>query len=296
MNPLRCATLVVSDAAASAARYVEWLDHRVIETGVVDARLAASWGAPASAGRRYAVVRPASGRAVDLRFIEGDAVPAFQPLRSFGWAAIELCVTDVRATHARLRGGPFEIIGPPSENPGLPTIHPMQVRGPDGEIVYLTQVLQGGPGSGLPEARTAVDVLFIAVLACADMAASAAWFAQQLGLTVAEPFEIPYRMLNQAFGLPMDHRHRLTTAERSGDICLEFDQYPAAAVPRPQVPGLLPPGMAICSLTHPDLSAIPGPWLTPPAPRDGAVYGGRLVGVLRSPEGALIEVMAEDAA
>lgn len=292
-NPLRSATLVVSDAAAAAARYVDGLDYLVIETGLLDAGLAASWGTPASADRAYVVLRPASGKEVDLRFVEGDVVAAFKPLRSFGWAAIELCVSDVRACHARMQAGPFEIIGPPSENPGLPTIHPMQVRGPDGEIVYLTQILQGGPGSGLPEAHTAVDQLFIAVLACADMAASAEWFRQQLGLAIAAPFEIPYRMLNQAFGLPTDQRHRLTTADHKGEICLEFDQYPDAAVPRPVIEGQLPPGMAICTLTHPDLDAIPGPWLSVPVPREGVIYQGRRVGVLRSPEGALIEVMEQ---
>ncbi|MDT7836946.1 hypothetical protein [Aquabacterium sp. OR-4] len=291
MNPLRSATLVVSDAAAAASRYVDWLDYRIIETGPLDASLADSWQAPGSAGRASVVLRPASGKKVDLRLVEGDPVAAFQPLRSHGWAAIELCVADVRASHLRLRNGPFEVIGPPSENPGLPSIHPMQVRGPDGEIVYLTQILQGGPGSGLPQAHAAVDQLFIAVLACADLEASAAWFRQQLGLAVAPPFEIAYRMLNQAFGLPADRRHRLSTATQAGEICLEFDQYPEAAVQRPQHAGQLPPGMAVCSLTHPDLHAIPGPWLSRPTPRTGAVYEGRRVGVLRSPEGALIEVM-----
>jgi catechol 2,3-dioxygenase-like lactoylglutathione lyase family enzyme len=293
MNPLRSATVMVSDAAAAAARYVEWLGHVLVETGVVDPDLAAAWQAPACAGRRYAVVRPASGRRVDLRFVEADPGPGFVPLRSFGWAAIELCVQDVHATHARLRGGPFEVIGPPSANPGLPEIHPMQVRGPDGEIVYLTQVLQGGPGSGLPQARAAVDVLFIAVLACADQAASALWFSTQLGLDLGEPLDIPYRMLNRAFDLPADTLHRIRTASGAGELCLEFDQYPAGATARPRAAGQLPPGVALCTLTHPDLDAIPGPWLAPPRPREGAIYEGRAVGVLRSPEGALIEVISE---
>lgn len=291
MNPLRSATLVVSDAAAAASRYVAWLDHCVVENGIVDTALAASWGTPASAGRRYAVVRPASGRKVDLRFVEGDTVPDFRPLRSYGWAAIELCVQDVHATHARLQGGPFEIIGPPTANPSLPTIHPMQVCSPDGEIAYLTQVLKGGPGSGMPDARSAVDVLFIAVLGCADMQASADWFARQLGLKIAPPMDIPYRMINKAFGLPPTQLHRITTADHETDICLEFDQYPAGAVPRPRAEGQLPPGMAICSLLHADLDAIPGPWLTTPRALPGALYEGRRVGVLRSPEGALIEVI-----
>ncbi|MFG6441558.1 hypothetical protein [Roseateles sp. LKC17W] len=293
MNPLRSATVVVADAEAAAARYVDHLDHRLIERGVVPAALAQRWGAPASAGRRYTVVRPASGRAVDLRFVEGHPMPGLRPLRTFGWAALELCVQDVHAVHARLRGGPFDIVGPPTANPGLPSIHPMQVCGPDGEFVYLTQILQGGPGSGLPDARSPVDVLFIAVLACADLDASARWCADVLGLRLQAPLDIPYRMLNRAFELPELQRHRIVCAEHAGELCVELDQYPAGAVPRPVHDGQLPPGVALVTLTHPDLSAIPGDWLAPPQPLGGAIYEGRRVGVLRSPEGALFEVMEE---
>jgi hypothetical protein len=123
------------------------------------------------------------------------------------------------------------------------------------------------------------------------MEASADWVARQLGLSLGQPFEIPYRMLNRAFQLPPEHRHRLVTAELGGDICLEFDQYPEGAVPRPQAPGQLSPGVAVVTLTHPDLDAIPGPWFAPPAFCAGAPYDGHRVGVLRTPEGALIEVL-----
>ena len=293
MNPLRSATFVVSNAADAAARYVDWLGYQLVETGLISPELALSWGEEKSAGQPYSVVRPASGRSVDIRLVQSTEVSNFQPLQSFGWAAIELCVEDVQATCERLRGGPFEIIGPPAANPGLPTIHPMQVRSPDGEIIYLTQILQGGPGSGLPQAKAPVDVLFIAVLGCEDMASSAQWFAQQLGLTLDPAFEIPYRMLNQAFSLPSDTLHRLCTARKDGEFCIEFDQYPHAAKPRQKQVGHLPLGMAICSLYHPNLSLIKGPWLTPPTVRDGCIYEGRKVGVLRSPEGVLLEAIEE---
>ncbi|MET0210980.1 MAG: hypothetical protein ABW220_18200 [Burkholderiaceae bacterium] len=290
---MRSATVTVRNAEAAAHRYVDRLDHVVVDRGVVDPDLARRWGAPASAGRRYAVVRPASGRPVDLRFVEGDLVPSMRPLRSFGWAALELCVQDVHATHARLAGGPFEIIGPPTANPGLPSIHPMQVLGEDADIVYLTQILQGGPGSGLPEARSAVDVLFIAVLACADLAATSRWCVEQLGLTLQAPLDIPYRMLNKSFGLPASQRHRIVCVEGGGHICLELDQYPPGAVPRASHAGQLAPGVSIVTLMHPDLSALPGPWLSAPAVLDGPIYAGRRVGVLRSPEGALFELIEE---
>jgi hypothetical protein len=54
---------------------------------------------------------------------------------------------------------------------------------------------------------------------------------------------------------------------------------------------MLPPGISVVTLSHPDLDAVAGPWLTPPTRRDGAIYDGRRVGVLRAPEGALIELV-----
>ena len=290
-SPLLAATLTVRSVDAAVRRYVDWLDFRLVEDGTVDAALAASWQLPCAAGRGYAVLRCASGLASHLRLVEGEPVAGFLPLRSWGWAAIEVCVQDVLAVHARLQGGPFEIIGPPNAIASLPVIHPMQVLGPDGEIVYLTEINQGGPGSGLPSARAPIDHLFIAVLGCADMNASAQWYARQLGLVVAPPLTIVYRMLNRAYGFAADRQHRLCTGERDGHLFLEFDQYPDAAVARPAAPLQAPPGLWCCSFGYPALDAVPGPWLSPPTARGGAISGGRRVGVLRAPAGELVELV-----
>lgn len=290
-NPLACATHVVADVAASAARFVEWFDYAVAERGTVSTDLAVSWGAPASAGRSYALCRPASGAPVFVRFVEGEPLAGYAPLRTFGWAAIEICVQDVMAVHARLAGSPFEVIGPPNRIAGLPTIHPMQVRGPDGEIVYLTQILTDDPAEGLPIAESAIDKLFILVLACADMPATARWFAETLALDVAPPVAIRYSMLAKAFDLPIEQLHEITTARSGRHIFLEFDAYPAAATARPSHDGALPPGLAICTVRHPDIDRIAGEWLCPPVARSGPLYDGRRVGTLRTPEGALLEVI-----
>ena len=72
---------------------------------------------------------------------------------------------------------------------------------------------------------------------------------------------------------------------------LELDQYPDAAITRPRHDGMLVPGCAIGTLYHPDFDALPGPWLTPPTVRDGEVYKGKRVGVLKDPDGTLIEMV-----
>ena len=291
MRLLRAASITVKDPDATAARYRAFLDYEVVEDRETPADLAVSWGAPASAGARSVTMRPASGRDIFLRFIEGDPPSDYMPLRTFGWAAIEICVQDVLAVNARMRSSPFEIIGPPRELDGLPSIFPMQVRGPDGEIVYLTQIRGDLPAYDLPRAQSQIDCLFILVLACSDMRASNAWFADVLKLSPGREMDITYTMLSQSFQTPPDQKFTISTLVHDRDVFLETDQYPPGAAQRPCRPGALPPGVAICTLIHPDLNAIRGDWITPPVRRDGAIYAGRRSGALRAPDGALVEVV-----
>lgn len=291
MKLLRAATLTVADPEASAARYVEWLDYSIVERGSLSADLAAAWGAPESAGRAYIVLQPSSGAPVYLRFVAGDPVPDYRPLRTYGWAAIEICVQDVLKVNERMLNSPFEIIGPPREIDGLPAIYPMQVKGPDGEIVYLTQMRSDLPAFDLPRAASLIDKLFILVLACSDMEASIDWFERAVGLSLGRKMDIVYTMLGNAFNLPMEQLHTISTVVHERDVFLELDQYPDAATPRPAHAGQLPPGIAICTLSHPDLSTVKGEWITPPTRRDGAVYGGQLTGTLRAPDGTLVELV-----
>jgi hypothetical protein len=291
MNPIRAATLCVENLQAALARCTGCFGYGLVERGTVTAAQGEAWAAPATIGRQRALLQPASGAPVYLQLVQAPRVAGYRPLRSPGWAALELCVQDVHAVHRSLQGGPFQIIGPPQPISSLPEIHPMQIEGPDGEIVYLTEIKRGGPGSGLPTAAAPVDTLFIVVLACADMAACADWFAQQLPLVLDPPVAIPYRMLNRAFGLPAAQQHRLCTARMNGEIFLELDQYPAEATARPSTPGELSPGLALVTLTVATLDAVPGPWLSPPQPRTGALYGGHRAGTLRGPEGWLLELV-----
>lgn len=291
MTLLKCATHVVGDLHAARQRYVEWMDYRVVETGVVSKDLAQSWLAPQSAGRGYSVLQPASGAEVFLRFVEGDEVAGYRPIRTYGWAAIEICVQDVEAVNARMLESPFEIIGPPRPLDGFPTVKPMQVRGPDQETVYLTEILVNGPEHGLPRPASLIDRPFIMVLACPDLRRSARWVEEVLGLEVSDPIAIRYSMISLSFGLGADEKHQLVTVKWQGETFLELDQYPEGATSRPAQPGALPPGVAITTMAHPDLSRLDGHWAFPPTVRNGPLYGGQRVGVVRTPEGALLEII-----
>ncbi len=291
MNLLRAATLTVADPEATAARYAEWLDYSIVERGAIDPDLAAAWGTPASAGRAFVLCRPASGQDVFLRFVQGDPPKAYRPLRTFGWAALEICVADMLAVAERMARSPFEIIGPPRELDGMPEIFPMQVRGPDDEIVYLTQIRGQTPGNRLPVAQSLIDRLFILVLAGSDLAAMRAWFADEVKLTVGPEIALRYTMISKAFGLDPETKHVIATAGHDIDTFLEFDQYPDEATARPHEPGALPPGIAMVTLDHPHLDGVSAPWLSAPTPRAGALYGERRQGVLRGPDGTLVELV-----
>jgi catechol 2,3-dioxygenase-like lactoylglutathione lyase family enzyme len=291
MQLLRAATLTTPDVETTENRYQEWLRYRTIERGEVPEDLALSWGAPASAGRRYVVMQPESGAPVFLRFIEGTPQPEYRCLRTYGWAAVELCVLDVLKVNARLQRSPFEIIGPPRELDGLPTIFPMQVKGPDREILFLTQIRADLPDYDLPRAQSLIDRPFIVVLACSDLRASLRWFEDTVGLKIGREMEIIYSVLSNAFGMPPGHKHLLATVAHERDCFLELDQYPKGAAIRRGERGELEPGVALVSFLHPALAGIEGAWITQPQPRGGVVYGGRRAGTLRAPDGSLVELL-----
>lgn len=292
MKLLRAATLSVADLARSIRNYESYFDYAVVERGPVPSELAASWDAPATAGSSYAVLQPASGADIYLRLVEQPPVVGYQALRSHGWNAIEICVQDVLAAAARMEGSPFEIIGPPREIDGLPAIYPMQVKGPDQEIVYLTQIRDDMPAFDLPRAASPIDRLFILVLGCSDMKASLAWMERHCGLAIGrDEMQIVYTMLAKAYGTPIDELHTISTMIHGRDVFLELDQYPKAAIARPRHAGRLVPGCAIATLWHPDFDALPGPWISAPVRREGPIYKGKHTATMKDLDGALIEIV-----
>jgi hypothetical protein len=291
MKLLRAATVTVADLSRTISNYETYFDYAVVERGEITNALAESWATPKSAGCAYAVMQPASGADIFLRFVEQPPVEGFKALRSYGWNAIEICVQDVMAVNERMLDSPFEIIGPPNKIPGLDAIHPMQVKGPDEEIVYLTQINDDLPEYNLPRAGSLIDKLFILVMGSSDMEASAKWMQEKCGLAFGREMDIPYTMIAKAYGTPLDELHRICTLIHDKDVFLELDQYPDAATPRPHHEDMLVPGCAIGTLWHPDFDSLPGPWLTAPTVREGAIYKGKRVGVLKDLDGTLIEMV-----
>ncbi|KAN0112341.1 hypothetical protein V8E51_005292 [Hyaloscypha variabilis] len=212
-------------------------------------------------------------------------------MRTYGWVATEICVKDVESVNERMLDSPFKIIGAPKLVDGFPSVKPMQVRGVDGEIVYLTEIRAHEPSLGLPIVESLIDRPFIMVLACSDLKKSIAWVKDVLGLLVSDPVKVKNDIISDFFEMNPEEKHELCIVKGEGQTFLEPDQFPAGATVRPQHSDALPPGVAITTMMFPDFERLRGHWAVPAVTREGAIYGGRRVGMLLTPDGALLEVV-----
>lgn len=282
-------TVATPDLAAALRDYRDALGLEVVESGLVPADLAASWGCPGVAGAAYAALQPASGTPCTLRLVEQPVPADYRPTRTFGWAAFEITVEDVFGWPARLAGAGFEIVGPPREIPGLPYFVAMQMLGRGREMIYLNEVRSNTPTADLPPAQSPVDRIFIVILATPDRAATLDWYREKLGLEEGGTYTIPYTMISHAFGLPPETLHGLSMAQKGRMPIVEIDDYPAAATPRGVEAGMLPPGNSMVTLGVERLPELD--WLAPPVVRAGPLYGGRRAATVRGPAGELLELV-----
>jgi len=296
MELIRAATLTVSDLDRSRKLYCDWLNYSAVETGTISPELAQSWDTPKTAGAPYCVLKPESGADIFIRMIQQPGVEGYKALTSYGWAAIEICNQDTLAVNDIMEKSPFEIVGPPQPLDGLPYIFPMQVKGPDREIVYLTEFKERHMEAyDLPEAGSLIDRMFILVLACSDLEKSGAWLSKHLAVDQGPPMDLIYTLINTAFDLPENDKHTIATLQHERDVFLEIDQYPKEAIERPRHNGMLPPCTALASFRHPEFDKLEtinrDLWIKPPAVYEGPVYNGKRAATLKAPDGTLIEII-----
>jgi len=130
---IKMATISAPDLGACEEAYARHLGYELIERGTVDEALASSWGTPRQAGRRYLVMGPASGAQVFVRFIKSEPVPEYVPLRSFGWAALEITVQDADrlnsiSTRRASAGGRATATRSPTRSSTTPSVSPPIAR------------------------------------------------------------------------------------------------------------------------------------------------------------------------
>lgn len=284
------ATLTMPDPETVAEAYVKHFGYRIGRRGTVDAATAKAWGAPKQEGARFLILRAASGLPQWLRFVAHPERHA-QPLRTFGWNAIELSVKAVDTLKDPLEGTPFKwLSGPAFLGGGTSTIKAMQVEGPAGEVVYLTQIPDEPDKAHLPKAKVPVDRLFIVVMGTADSRAAQRWYMDRFDVIERPYRETPIKCINKAHGRPEGALSSLASVSLKGDGMFEIDGYPATTVPRAVKDGYLPAGFAMVSAAASGLA----PWLTlrgGAAPADSDLHRGQAkIATITGPNGELVEL------
>ena len=295
IGPWVTSTIAAPDVDAVEKSYVDWFGFRVVQRGMLDDSVAASWGAPKNAGSAYSVLEPESGKQSFLRVVANPSVEGYRPLTTFGWAASEMVCQDVDALQEQLKSSPFEIIGPAADLEMLPQIRALQVRGLGDEVFYLTMFKVDIPEFDLPDAHSAVDRMFISVFATDGPEKVQAWFDKHWGIEPGEIADTKLAIVDDAFGLPQRTLDlQLTVAMMRSRSMVEIDGYPPQTTERPRREGYLPPGNAMMSVLVDTLDGLDLDTITSPIRRPEAPYFGRRAATTLGAMGELIELVERD--
>lgn len=288
---IKAATVSAADAAGLAATYQQYFGLEIAEQGTVPSELALSWRAPGMGGRPYWLMTSKSDTPIFIRIVENPGMPAYTPLRSYGWNAMEICVEDVDRLHEGLKDSPFKIIGPPAELEFSSIIYPMQAVGPEGEVLFLNEVRGDLPDRDLPKAQADVDHIFIMILATPDREKALAFYTEKLGWDRGDSYNLTYTVINNAFGFGEDHKTDITMTCVGRLVNNEIDQYPPETIVRETAADMLPPGIAAVTYTVASLDGLDVDFITPPAVRQGVMYEGRRSACCVGTAGELIELI-----
>jgi hypothetical protein len=250
IGPSLSATLVTDRLDTCVAAWAEFLDHHPGAESPLPDGTARRWTAPRLSGARSVWLHNALGEPW-LRLVEDEVATPRPPFCNPGWQALEIAVADVDGLARRLAGSPFTCLGEPANLDVSDAIRAMQVLGPAGEVLYLTEVRDAVPGFELPGARCPVDRLFIPVLLAPDRASASACYGA-LGGPAPLNFDTRIGVLNRARGLAADTRHPVATLQLAGANLIEIDEVPG--LPGPAAG--LPPGIASVAFAAPS-QAVP---------------------------------------
>ena len=248
-------TIVTADIEAAAHDYGRYLNYRHDGFEHIETSVAAAWQAPGLAGARQALLRPSSGNRRFIRLVEAAEAVGHVPLRHYGWNAIEIVVQDLDHVAADLDASPYRVLGPPEtlDLGFTDRIRAMQVAGPSGEVLYLTEIDGPIPGFDLPTAQSLVDGAFVAVLGASSMEASLQFYCELFDRAASPILDARIACLSAAHDLPSETRHTLSTIALPDMCLLEIDAYPRSALPPQPAPCGLPGGIAFVSF-----HALPG--------------------------------------
>ena len=296
LRSIEMATHCVPDLDACVPVYRELLDYRLVDHGRLPEALAAVWDAPNMCGMPFALLQPASGAEVYLRFVQTGNAGGYWPPVTQGWIATEILTTDPDAVLEKLRASSFTHIGGPADlYPSPKSARALQMAGPAGELMYFTRILPGGSRFGLHGAKSFVDRPFIMVVGGISLADIHMFYGDTLGLRIweQEPFRIG--QMSRVLGLPPQTAYPISLARIPGrSFLLELEELPPYIKRRNVPAGQLPEGLAMVSFGSAPLHDLHLDYRAAPRAIDLFPYQGRKTAVVEGPAGEWLELIEAD--
>ena len=287
LKTLVMVTLLATDLKETTKAYHDHLGYGTVSSGTIDPLCAEQSGNETMGGKNYIIMRPPAGEPeVMLRFVEG-ANPAYKPMLSSGWNAIELLARDPDRLGKKLIDSPFKVIGPPNFLTNAKNIRAMQVTGPSNEVVYLTQMID--PSKSLLKPFTPaseVGSTFIVVQGSNSLKTDQQFMEKTFKNLVTEPMRFKIDILAKARGDSPDTRYPIMLLKFAGPYGLEFDQYQTASSSSAIDGGIVLVSASVDSFETSDID-----WLRKPSQSNCDGLDGE-TGLLEFPSGAKLEVIA----
>lgn len=262
IGPIETVTILTHDLAASADMYISAFGWQIKETEYpLRIQEANRWQATNLIGARVIEVSGING---GVRFIESTEHQKPQPLRTFGWSSLEICVDDVHKYVARAVEAGFTVLNEAVPLSGTSKPLPLiaaQLAGINGEVVYITQILSEVPNFELPDVSKESGSIFICVLGASELEKSREVLESQFEVRRASDREVAIRVINRVYEKPIDTLHRLSSLQLAGRNAIEIDQMPTEGLRREVAPNDLPAGISVVtvrgSVTEPKIIKLP---------------------------------------
>ncbi len=296
LREIRMVTHCVADLSAEIDTWSRYLGYMLQEQGELPAELCTAWAATAETGRQFAIMAPASGTPVYMRFIQtGDRIGYWPPV-TWGWNATEILVEDPNELARQLEASPIHRFGGPIDLYRAPKApRAIQTLGPSGAMLYFTRLLPGGSRYGLHGAKAPVDRVFNVILGGPSLSKLSTFYANTMGLRVSDPIGFAGTLAAEACGEPPESEFPICVAPlRTRNSILELDEYPQNSAPRKRAEGCIPGGMSMVAFDTPSLESFPVPLRQPPVRIAAFPYDGRRVAVAEGPAGEWLELIETD--
>ena len=262
IGPIETVTILAHDLVASAQMYISAFGWQINESEYeLRVEEASRWQAKDLAGARVLEVSGING---GVRFIESTEHQKPEPLRTFGWSSLEICVDDVHKYVAQAVAAGFTVLNEAVPLSGTSKPLPLiaaQLAGINGEVIYITQILSEVPNFELPDVSKESGSIFICVLGASDLEKSREVLESQFEVRRASDREVAIRVINRVYEKPLDTLHRLSSLQLAGRNAIEIDQLPTEGVRREVAPNDLPAGISVVtvrgSVTEPKVIKLP---------------------------------------